>query len=426
MNKLNNWIDKNINKVLFYYLLAQPFLDVIAGIFTMFDIKNVIGISARLIFFILCSYYLFFMSKKNISKYFLCITYIYLIMFTLNIAISKDISTLYYELQNTLNAFYFPVTFLALFEIIPRYKIRYSIKQIICLLGIYILFVFIPTITHTNLNSYEISKVGSAGWFYSTNSISAIICIMIPFLLIYIKENKNKFYFWIPYILITLYSIFTLGTKVPILGIGLIIICNIIYILISFIKKKRYIPIIITFLILCSTMVVAINIVPKTSFYKNIKIHMNYLEISSPLDALKNPYLIDHFIFSQRLTFFKHTAISYNNSNIIDKLIGIGYIEGYATDNVNTKTIEMDYFDIFYRHGILGFIIYFTPLFIYLKERKKINYDTYTNLNINLSICFIFILAFFSGHIFIAPATSIIVSIIFVLKNGALKSKDYN
>ena len=66
MNKLNNWIDKNINKVLFYYLLMQPFLDVIAGIFTMFDIKNIIGISARLIFFILCSYYLFFMSKRNI------------------------------------------------------------------------------------------------------------------------------------------------------------------------------------------------------------------------------------------------------------------------------------------------------------------------------------------------------------------------
>ena len=41
MNKLNNWIDKNINKVLFYYLLMQPFLDVIAGIFTMFDIKNI-------------------------------------------------------------------------------------------------------------------------------------------------------------------------------------------------------------------------------------------------------------------------------------------------------------------------------------------------------------------------------------------------
>ena len=86
----------------------------------------------------------------------------------------------------------------------------------------------------------------------------------------------------------------------------------------------------------------------------------------------------------------------------------------------------MDYFDIFYRHGILGFIIYFTPIFIYLNERKKTNYDAYTNLNINLSICLIFILAFFSGHIFIAPATSIIVSIIFVLKNGALKSKDYN
>ena len=76
----------------------------------------------------------------------------------------------------------------------------------------------------------------------------------------------------------------------------------------------------------------------------------------------------------------------------------------------------MDYFDVFYRHGIFGFIIFFYPLVYVLKgilsNKYKLNKKT---LNIGLSIILIFILALFQGHIFVNPANSIYVALILAL-----------
>lgn len=420
LQTINLWIKNHIKEILFYFLLLQPFIDVIAGISVALHIPNVIGIAVRLLFMFFCTYYVLLLSNKKWIKYYIYITYLYILFFFIYTYIVKDASVIMYELQNTMNAFYFPITFVALFDMIETYQLKYKLKDIMILFMIYIGFVFIPTITHTNLDSYAISKVGSTGWFYGTNSISAIISLLLPFILIYIKQNALKPWYFIIAIII-IYVIFTIGTKVPILSISIIIVINLIYMLIYLWKNKKIKQIIsvtiLSFIILCSS----IMIVPKTSFYKNIKIHMDFLEISSPLEVFSDPYLLDHFIFSQRLTFLKRTTTSYLNSNLIEKAIGIGYIENYSTDKVNTKTIEMDYFDIFYRHGIIGFILFFLPLIIFIKKRKKNTYDSYTKLNLNISILLIFILAFFSGHIFTAPATSIIVNMILILNNGALK-----
>jgi hypothetical protein len=73
--------------------------------------------------------------------------------------------------------------------------------------------------------------------------------------------------------------------------------------------------------------------------------------------------------------------------------------------------IEMDYFDIFYHHGIIGFIIYFS-IIIYLLW-KKIKFDkSFEGLMLKTSFLLIIVLSFFTGHIITAPAVSIIVTII--------------
>lgn len=68
----------------------------------------------------------------------------------------------------------------------------------------------------------------------------------------------------------------------------------------------------------------------------------------------------------------------------------------------------MDYYDIFYRHGVVGTILYFLPFLLHIK--RKYTMTTY------LSILLIFILAFFSGHIFVAPSVSFLVAIILTRK----------
>ena len=87
--------------------------------------------------------------------------------------------------------------------------------------------------------------------------------------------------------------------------------------------------------------------IPKTSFYENLKIHYNFLK-KNDVKVFSKEFL-DHFVFSQRLSMEERTRHNYNISPIQEKVFGIGYIENYSTDSVNLKIVEMDYFDIFYR-----------------------------------------------------------------------------
>ena len=408
---------KYIPKIIFIYLLLQPFLDVVAGLGTIFKIPNVIGITVRLTFLLYCGIYLFFYTKEHKKKnriYLLLLT-TYLITFSIYTIITKDFNSIIYELQNTMNAFYFPITFVAIYQMIKEYKIEINIKHIATLFSIYLLFVFVPTIFNIGLDSYAISKTGSTGWFNSANSISSILSLLLPFLLVYLKNNKINPVITIIGLIIILYVLFSIGTKVPILCMLIIITLNIIYYIIYLFKSKKVKKIITISALLLVSLFTIILYIPKTSFYKNIEIHMDFLEIDSPLEVFSDTYLLDHFIFSQRLTFLKETHNNYIKSPIISKIIGIGYIENYGTDDVNLKTIEMDYFDIFYRHGIIGFILFFLPLIYYLKNKKTNITNKYTKLNILTSVSLIFILAFFSGHIFLAPATSIIVIMILII-----------
>lgn len=205
------------------------------------------------------------------------------------------------------------------------------------------------------------------------------------------------------------------GTKVPVLAFILVIGINVLYYIITLIRKKENKKLSIILLPIILVLVLSTFIFPKTHFYKNLVIHINYLE-KKDNGKITTWHIIDHFIFSERLSFEEKTRKAYNKSSILEKAFGIGYIENYSTDKVRLKTIEMDYFDVFYRHGIFGFIIFFYPLIYVLKgilsNKYKLNKKT---LNIGLSIILIFILALFQGHIFVNPANSIYVALILAL-----------
>ena len=112
-----------------------------------------------------------------------------------------------------------------------------------------------------------------------------------------------------------------------------------------------------SFLIVLVGMSTLILTIPQTNFYKNIKVHLDYLKVKDVMDIIDNGNLIDHFIFSQRVTFFTDRKYLYDNSPLTNKLFGIGY---YEQENKQAKLIEMDYLDIYFNHGILGFIIFFS------------------------------------------------------------------
>lgn len=120
-------------------------------------------------------------------------------------------------------------------------------------------------------------------------------------------------------------------------------------------------------------------------------------------------------LLSGRNKFFKNTLKKYNSSSIADKTIGIGYISPKKDVLQESKLIEIDYFDIFFCHGIVGTLIYLVPLailiFVTLKRffaKFVTNIKNYTLIFMIYSILIGFGIALTAGHVFTAPAVSMV------------------
>ncbi len=413
-------IADNFEKIFLIFLYFQPVLDVTAGVLLHFNYSVTISSIIRLSFMFLCIIYLIFYAKNKKINIYLLVLFTYFACFGITTLISKDIDVLIFETKNLITTYYFVILLLTLIMVYKDKKLK--AKNLFYIYVIYLLFVFVPNILNIGFQSYWHSKEGSVGWFLSANVVGSILSILLPIILIYIKKISIPI---LLLLLINLYVILSIGTKVPVLSFAIIFIVNFGYYIINLIRKKAYkkLGIIIVPIIVLSA--IALSIFPKTSFYKNLVIHITYLEEK---DNGKVPIgeFIDHFIFSQRLTFEEKTKKAYVEASALEKVFGIGYIENYNKDSERNKTIEIDYFDVFYRHGIVGFIIFFTPLIYTLKniitKLKKLNF---VKLNLSLSLILIFLLAFFQGHIFVTPANSIYVALILALiYNDAFELKN--
>ena len=153
-----------------------------------------------------------------------------------------------------------------------------------------------------------------------------------------------------------------MGTKTPLLIFILTLGLSIVYLFINYMKQKEYKKIFISSLITLIGIIALLGIIPQTNFYKNIKTHLKFLKIKDVTEVIEKEEYIDHFIFSQRLTFLKKEKKIYQKANNYQKLFGIGYLE----NGKETKRIEMDYFDIYYSHGIVGFILISTVIIFIL------------------------------------------------------------
>ncbi len=414
MNFLNRFIEKNIYIIIFSFLFIQPFLDVFTGVcMNYFHISITLSSIVRLLFFIFCCYFLLFINGNKKLYKFVFLIFFYFIFFSGGILLYKGFNVLSFEFKNLLNTFYFPIVVISLIEMFNKYNLVFSVKNIFVLYTVYCILVFIPNIFNIGFDSYSIAKVGSVGWFLSANAVGNILCILLPFVIYYLLQRNINMFFKIICILLSLYVFFSIGTKVPIVGLLLCVAINFIYYFINFVRLKRYKFVVLSVLVTFILAISALLIIPKTSFYKNIQIHKEFLGINSYFDVFKDYKLVDHFIFSQRLTFLSNTNNSYVSSNFYEKVFGIGYIENYGTDSLSTKTIEIDYFDILYRHGFLGFIIYFSIIVPYfIQVFKKLKLCKLIDLESFICIILVLLLAFFSGHVFVAPAVSIFIALI--------------
>lgn len=407
---MHKYIKENISKLLTIFILLQPVLDLITGVcVNLLNINITLGIIIRILFLGLLMYTTVFIYKKKFSLYTYLALAIYSILYLIGIIIYKD-GVVFYELQGLLKAIYFPIVLISLYDLKDEYQV--SKQTLFKTLFIYLVLILIPNALGLGFESYKITKSGSLGFFNAANEISGIISLLTPIMFLIIKDLKNKI-LKVVYALIYLIVILTIGTKTPLLTLLITIGFTYLYYMIHCIKKKTYKPLAITGIAIVVALSSLLLILPKTNFYKNIKVHLDYLEVDNVFEIFQEYELVDHFIFSQRLTFLDNKSIDYIESSTYEKIFGIGYTE----KGEQTKLIEMDYFDIFFSHGIVGAIIiigiYLYILYKVLSTDRKIDFENYM---VKLSIFLILLLSFFTGHIITAPAVSII-AVILILDN---------
>ena len=410
-------IKNNMSIILSIFLILQPVLDLITGIcVNTLNLDITFGVIIRMLFLVfLCLTVLFVYQKKRVLIPYSIIG-IYFLLYLLGMILYKD-SSLLPEIKNLVRTFYFPILLITLYPI--KDDIKISNMTLLTVLFLYLIFLFIPTLFGLGYKAYQITKVGTLGFFNSANELSGLVSILTPFMFMIFKQSKKV----VPIVLLSilyLAVILMLGTKTPLLALSFTILMSLLFVWGNWFKQKKYKPFLQSIGVILVGIAALLLVIPRTNFYKNIRTHLNYLGLEHVTDVFKDTYFIDHFIFSSRLQFLDNKSNIFYHAPKYEQIFGIGYIN----DLKETKLIEMDYFDIYYSHGPVGFLIFFMitlyVLYRVLNNRKD---NSYEYLMKSTSMFLIIFLAFFTGHIITAPSVSILVVII-VLSMAKREKKD--
>ena len=402
---MNKWIKEKLSIIIIIFLLLNPFFDLATGLsLNLLNTNITVGMVARMLFLIFILYTAIIVYKKKRVLLYLGILFVYLSLFMFSVLTSGH--NLFLEASALFRVFYFPLVLLSLFELKEEFKV--SKMTLVSVFAIYLILLFVPKLIEVGFASYEITKVGTIGFFYSANEIGGILSILLPLLFIGIYKKKYL-YFYLSLLIIFLITVAYIGTKTPLLAFILVLFMVCLWYLILWIKRKQYIKIAVTFISLILFILIGIQIIPNTNFYKNIRTHLDFLEVEHISEIVRDKALIDHFVFGQRFSFLENRHEQYMASPVNKQLIGLGY----EYDGEKVKMIEMDYFDIFYSQGVIGFILFFLAygyvLVNVIKEKQKLNFKRYM---LFASLFLILGLSLFTGHIIVAPSVSFIVALL--------------
>ena len=293
--------------------------------------------------------------------------------------------------------------------------------------------------TGTDFPSYPHSKIGSRGWFFAGNDLSALFAIMFPIVVlysIYKTTSFSKIYYWIPTIL-AMYASIMVGTKVGygaiVLTLGVALFFSFIEYIINRKKEKKGFTYLVNTIVAAVVLGGLIVLTPHTPIAKNMGIHMQIYEYKKsvqeekdrkegkvikedPEDAKKHAKgeltdsEVKSLIYSDRDKFLKTYKQYYKDAPLSQKLFGMGYAGNY-TDKI--KLIEMDFHDLFFAFGIVGFLIYLIPLLYFgitLFTRMITNFKKIMTVKYMLLASTLILslgIGFMSGHVLTAPAVSI-------------------
>ena len=362
------------------FLLLGPILDVLAFY----------GIEINIIFrglFLL--YVIYSLIRKKKDKKFIYLILLFSLgqfvfqKFYLNYSIISSVSSIF-------RFIYLPCSILYFKNL--SFKKYNRNKIILFILITYIIIFLLSYITRIGASAYldKDGKTGFKGLFSSINEFSAIVIGLLLPAIIYLKKKKNYLLIGLLLLGSILCSLLS-GTKVLFGGILLVIG----YLLFS--ERKKIInkygkkKVIIIIILLIGIFILAFF---KTRVYNNMLIQQSFFKARRIISY----EFLNYVLFNDRLTFLISNFNVYKVSNILNIIFGLGY------NYINVKMVEIDIFDILFRYGLIGFII-FVLTFIKINYKNLEKYEIFT-------ILLLLLISLTSGHVLIYPNVCIYIALI--------------
>ncbi len=432
----------NFENIFILYIILQPIIDIITSLCVRHvSEKLTLGIFIRAIFMLYIMIYTIFKvdkkSKWQILIYYFCIA-VYSIVFMINSYTKYGLTMIVAQAKGLMKTFYFPIILASLLMIFKKKEYSTKQKYLNISLAIYVLTVVICKIFSIGYETYPMKpKAGTIGLFYAGNEISAIIAMLAPICFATFISRKFNILNAILCAL-TVFTMLEIGTKVAFVSTAVLIGLTLIISVIKLIKKeikgfyKQFITLILIGLL-------TFLFVGNTSVGKNLNINpilfkkqVTAVEPEEPEENIEKKEINNDptVLLSGRNKFFKNNLKKYTEASISDKALGLGYIAPKKDIIQERKLVEIDYFDIFFCHGILGTLIYIIPLAVLVVISIKSffakfinNMNNHTLILMIYSVLIGFGIALIAGHVFTAPAVSMFLILSMLEMFRILKNK---
>lgn len=439
MEQINKKI--TLPNIIKLFIILQPIIDIITCLCIEYGKLSItFGVIIRTIFMAFCAILGIIKADKKykigMSIYY-GILAVYMIGFLANSFIENGTNLILTQIKGLVKNFYLPIILVALIPIFKHYKIHISKKELTITLMIYVVTIFTSSITGIAMPTYKGGdKAGTVGLFYSANEIGAILCLLSPFFITKLIEQKITIHNY-SCILLLSYAILELGTKVPYFGFIILLVSMIVTCLLHAITNKKkelykktagFLGLLILLYLITGLTPVGQNL---TKIYGDIFIvtteDFQFGKDNTPpqITEFKDFEELKTVAVSGRNDFLKANKEKFVNGNVLDKTLGIGFVENKDGKYEELKLTEMDYYDILFCNGVLGTIMFAIPILvlgIYLiyktiknKVKIKVEYIYF--------VAMMAMVALLAGHVLVSPAVSIYIAVVLLKYDSEIIKK---
>ena len=346
------------------FIILFPIIEAITSIIKRnMTVSLSLGIIYKAVFVIYALLYLAFINKKS-KKTLLIVLAIVVLFCIVNICVVKFS---FKSISNISNLITLALSVLFFYAYINNGN-ELKINALVYCVLIYCVLIKVAEATGTQQATYRGDlTLGTKGWYYSGNELSAILSIFLPITIYYAASTLS--FAGIATLILQIQTMLSIGTKTSLIVPIFVVIVYGTLSLINWLKNKSQ----LSKKILCILLVLIayiVYILPNTASYKFFVVRIKEnIQTTEPgiNDNNDNQDLddiiesnIDNFILNGRSDFLKAQKELYTNTTVLEKLFGTKYENRLGFDNnKQIKTIEIDMYDIAICFGMIGTVLFY-------------------------------------------------------------------